>query len=164
MLLEIASGERPYHDGRPWVHHDARPLPDIEICCDVWDLPDNSSVQFTKITEIRATHFLEHFSHNQNDPKSTHALCNMLYNMLEPDGTLYVEVPHGSWQVKAAASGEIEFTEFVRLAYGDQDYPGNAHFVSFSPATLETTLLDAGFVDVVVDDIGMVLCAAGRKI
>lgn len=153
MRLEIAAGDRPTPG---FTHHDARELHDIEIVCDMWDLSEY--VPIATCDEVRATHILEHFSHLE-----TKAVLNFWRNLLKPGGLLYIEVPNGEWQVKAAASGEIDFNEFVRLAYGDQDYPGNAHFASFSPATLKSYLELAGFSNVRVDDIGMVLCAWANR-
>lgn len=153
MRLEVGAGDRPTPG---FICHDARPLPGISIVADMWDLPEHVSPG--SCVEVRATHLLEHFSH-----RDTGRVIELWRDLLKPGGHLYIEVPNGEWQVRAAASGSIDWAEFVRLCYGDQDYPGNAHLTSFSMPSLAGVLIDAGLTEVQVMDIGMVLVATAER-
>lgn len=158
MRLEVAAGDRPTPG---FVHHDARELADIEIVCDMWELLDH--VTEGSCDELRATHILEHFSH-----LDTGRVLKLWWRLLKPDGRLYVEVPNGLWQVRAAAGAllgapAIPWAEFVRLCFGDQDYPGNAHYTSFSPESLVGFAVAEHFKDVSIEDIGMVLILRARR-
>jgi predicted SAM-dependent methyltransferase len=149
--LEIASGDRPF-GGDDWTHHDARALPHIEIVCDNADLANH--VEPGSVGELRATHILEHFSWHD-----TAAVLAGWGHLMRPGGQIYLEVPDGGWQVRAATRGEITFPRFVQLAYGDQDYPGNAHCASFDETLLGARLREAGFAVGSVRSVGMVLVA-----
>lgn len=148
MLLEVAAGDRPTPG---YTHHDARPLPDIEIVCDVAEL-----AQFVKprsCTQVRATHILEHFPHTAG----LHHLRDWR-EFLIPGGRLYLEVPNGEWQYNAAHL-EVDFDKWLALVFGDQDYPGNAHHTAFSPVSLHRVLMQAGFVNINAQAAGWVIAA-----
>jgi predicted SAM-dependent methyltransferase len=159
MNLELAAGDRPTPG---FIHHDARALDDIEIVCDIDAIGDH--VADGSCGVVRATHFLEHFSH-----RKTVLYLKRWGKLLKTGGVLYIEVPNLMWQARALASDgkvngpdgyhEWPHEELVRLMYGDQDYPGNAHYTGFTDQTLSTSLADAGFKDIAIADVGMVLCA-----
>lgn len=145
MLLEIAAGDRPTPG---YTHHDARPLPDIEIVCDMWDLQQHVAHLSCEI--VRATHILEHFP-NTND------VLMLWRKLITPSGRLYIEVPNGEWQYEQAHN-EVDFEEWRRLVFGDQDYEGNAHHTAFSPTSLHMELMRAGFVNINAQPQGQVIC------
>lgn len=155
-LLELGCGERPYEDGRGWVHMDERPLPHVEITGKIEQL--ESYVRPDSVDEIRAAHILEHFPWND-----TLDVLTSWRNVLKPGGTVYIEVPNLMWQARALANSSVSHFEVVNLIFGDQDYPGNFHMTGFTEDTLSHYLVSAGFKDVYVQDIGMVLIAGGRK-
>lgn len=165
MRLDIGAGNRPYEDGKGWTHNDARALPDIEIVCDIRELP--SHVADGSCEAILARHVLEHFPHHQ-----TPGVLREWLVMLQPGGRILIEVPNLEWQCRAILDASslgpeqmterpVEWTQdkVVVLMYGDQDYPGNAHLTGFTANTLMHSLLSSGFVKVNVMDVGMVLVA-----
>lgn len=156
LLLDVGSGERPYEDGRGWTHVDFRSMGDDTVECDVSDLltkfePDSAD-------EILARHILEHFRYRQ----TVDVLGNWLA-VLKPGGLLQVEVPNLGWQCRALTYHEMPDEEIVNLMFGEQDHVGNFHYAGFTFSLLEQRLREAGFDDVVVQDIGMVLVARARK-
>lgn len=158
MRLDIGAGDRPYQDGSgEWTHNDARPLPDIEIVCDIRDLPKN--VEAGSCEAILARHVLEHFPHHQ-----TVEVLTEWRSLMKPGARILIEVPNLEWQCQAilAASerdhrGEWTQDKVVVLMYGDQDYPGNAHLTGFTSWTLMASMEAAGFNAIKVMDVGMVL-------
>lgn len=162
MLLELGSGDRPFEDGRGWVHMDIRELPDIELVGDCTQLDFYLPHEYAD--EIRAAHLLEHFSHLE-----TKRILNSWRNVLKTGGILQIEVPNLMWQARALANQEPDpsgrhYTEdeIVELIFGGQDYEGNFHKTGFTKDTLEASLIECGF-DAVVTDIGQVLVAIAVK-
>lgn len=162
-LLDLGCGDRPYEDGRGWVHLDERPLQHVDINAKIEDIEIH--VRPDSVDEIRATHVLEHFPwHDTVD------VLRSWHGRLKPGiGSVYIEVPNLSWQARELAVLENQDVEagrdleIVNLIFGDQDYPGNFHKTGFTQRTLGDSLRGAGFVDVNVRDIGMVLVATGRR-
>jgi predicted SAM-dependent methyltransferase len=155
MKLEVAAGDRPTPG---YVHHDARPLPDIEIVADMWDLPNH--LEEGCCEELRATHILEHFSHTD-----TMGVLLIWHRLLCPGGALHIEVPNLAWQAhEILRLHEFEHqAEIVRLMYGDQDYEGNLHKTGFTESLLRGHLASAHFGEIAVLDIGAVLVADARS-
>lgn len=153
--LEIAAGERPTPG---FVHHDARPLADIEVVCDMRGELLQIMGEGTA-TELRACHVLEHSPY----PETANLLLEWK-SILIDGGRLYIEVPNMEWQIQAAASGEITMDEFVYYAYGEQNYPGNFHFNGYTVQRLHDILTQVGFKEVTVDNIGQVLIAHAYKV
>lgn len=164
MRLDIGAGDRPYHDQYEWTHNDARPLPDIEIVCDIRDLPKH--VIPGSCEAVLARHVLEHFPHHQ-----TVEVLREWRDFLKDDGRILIEVPNLEWQCRAILDASshgpeqcsdprpIEWTQdkVVTLMYGDQDYPGNAHLTGFTANTLMHCMQTAGFQRINIMDVGMVL-------
>lgn len=164
FLLELGSGERPYHDGRYWVHNDEREdLPHVEIICKAEDI--TTVVGRDRVHELRAAHLLEHFSYLRTvGILKEWALC------LVPGGLIHIEVPNLMWQCKALALDAPDpmgiyysHKEVVSLIFGGQDYSGNYHFTGFTEETLKDSLLEAGYRFPEVTDIGQVLIAKAMK-
>ena len=150
--VNLGCGGRP-RDG--YVNVDIREVPGVDIVADVRDVEKIGVGQYNFLL---AEHILEHFSF-----RDTVMLLTDWRSLLVPNGGFQIDVPNGEWQVRAAASGEIDWEQFVYYAYGEQDYPQNCHYTSFSQASLKNALEDAGFVDVSVTDVGQVLVAIGRN-
>lgn len=155
-LLDIGCGDRPYEDGRGWIHLDERPLKHVDIRAKVEDI--EMHVKEASVDEIRATHLLEHFSW-----RDTRKILESWVRLLKPGGTMYIEVPNMEWQARALVNGSHSHLEIVNLVFGDQDYPGNYHKAAFTPELLYSRLDEAGLVGCAVQDIGMVLIGIGRK-
>lgn len=155
MRLEVACGDRPTPG---YTHHDARPLPHVGICCDMWDLPRH--VKAHSCVEIRATHILEHFSHTD-----TMGVLILWHGLLVPGGSLHIEVPNLTWQVERMIESTTfdDQAEIVRLMYGDQDYDGNYHHTGFTETLLGGYLAQTHFGEVHILDIGAVLVVTARS-
>lgn len=160
MKLELGSGDRPYRTDDPdWQHNDTRELQHIEFVGDAFD--PIAWIEEASCSHLRATHLLEHFSHRD----TVEVLENWL-ETLEPGGELYVEVPNVKGHIQAwwgsAMSATIDASVMIML-YGEQDHDGNFHKAGFTEKLLKQRLEDAGFEDVKVQDIGMVLNAWGTR-
>ncbi len=159
MQLELGAGERPTPG---YVHLDERPLPDIEYVGDATKL--TTIVPPESCTTIRAAHLLEHFPHGE-----TVSVLEEWHRALSQDGLLLLEVPNLEWQANAIANPVVRGTagkvteDIIEMIFGEQNYEGNYHKTGFTATVLAEKLALAGFEDVVVDDIGMVLLARGRK-
>lgn len=155
MKLELGSGDRP-HQQPGWTHNDIRPLPHIapEMVFDATEV--SKHVGYRSCDEIRACHLLEHFSH-----RHTATILVDWILCLKPGGLLHVEVPNFEMQCRLLLAGQQD--EAIRLAYGDQDHDGNFHKTGFTPQTLRVAAEAAGFVDVVVQDGGLVLVMEARR-
>ena len=150
--VNLGCGGRP----RPgYVNVDIREVEGVDILADVRDV---EKIGIGQYEGFLAEHILEHFSFRE-----TVNILQLWRSLLTPGGGFQIDVPNGAWQVRAVASGEIDWEQFVYYAYGEQDYPENCHYTSFSQSSLQKALEDAGFVDVSVSDIGQVLVAIGRN-
>jgi hypothetical protein len=155
LYLDIACGDRPFRDDREWIHTDIRVLPDVEIVCDVRELPSRIE---TKATEILARHILEHFSW-----RDTEDILREWGSLLIPDvGTVHIQVPNLYAQAVLLATGEMSDNEVIVYIMGDQDYEGNFHKTAFTERTLYASLWNAGFRAITVCDVGLVLDASAR--
>lgn len=164
MLLELGSGERPYRDGRFWVHSDVRLLDDIDLVIEADNVLE--SIDPETVEELRAAHLLEHFSY-----QSTIRILRDWFAVLKPGGKLHVEVPNFSWQARAAVdaiddglargpSGEpFSLKDIINQIFGEQDYEGNYHKAAFTRDILAFSLSEAGFDPFGIHDIGQVLVA-----
>jgi predicted SAM-dependent methyltransferase len=151
MRLELGAGDR----GTPgFVHNDIRYTSGIDWVFDAAEASAYAGCE--SCDEIRATHLLEHFSHRR-----TVAVLKDWLACLKPGGLLYVEVPNFEMQCRVLLAGQHE--EAVRLAYGDQDYEGNAHLTGFTARTLFDAAEAAGFTDVAVRVEGLVLAMEARR-
>jgi len=150
--LEVGAGDTPTPG---YIHNDIRALPDIELVCDALKIAEHTDAKFS---ELKANHILEHFSW-----KDTVAVLINWRNLLQDGGRINIHVPNFSWQTKAHVSGELDDVDVVNYVYGDQDHDGNYHMAAFTESLLETSLLKAGFTDIVIEDIGMVLTATAVK-
>jgi len=150
--LEIGAGERPTPG---FIHNDLRPLNDIELVCDALEIGEHTDELFC---EVRANHILEHFPYND-----TVDVLKNWSDLLLPGGLIHIEVPNFSWQTRAHASGEISDEKAVYFVYGEQNYDGNYHKAAFTESLLRGVLVEAGFINVNVADIGQVLVAEGIK-
>lgn len=156
MRLEIGCGEA---QTPGYIHLDVRrPLQGIDIVGDAARLISDRLVEVKSCDEIRANHVLEHIGFRQTANTLTE-WCLALKN----GGALHVEVPSILGHFEAYKRGEIDFHQLVVYVYGDQDYLDNTHRAAFSAESLTDVLIRAGFTDIQVSDIGMVLVADARR-
>lgn len=153
MKLELGSGANPTPG---FVHLDNNPDFYPDILADASRL--TSVVDMQTVTELKANHILEHFSW-----RITVSILREWRQVLVDGGTIHIEVPNMEWQVKAYANGDIDAQEFVYYAYGGQDFAGNDHYAGFDYLLLRKVLSEAGFNNIVIQDVGQVLVADAEK-
>ncbi len=133
LNLNLGCGEdvRPGH-----LNCDARSLDGVDVVCDASRLPfrDNS------FEAVLGLDLLEHFSWRR-----TVEVLEEWRRVLKPDGVLELKVPNLHTLMAAYMQGKIPFQEFVRIAYGHQDYPENTHRAGFQPEFLKYLLENHGF-------------------
>lgn len=134
MKLIVGAGERLI---KGYVHHDVQDLPNIDIVCDFFDLPQR--VEENSCSEIQMTHMLEHFPMEQSV-----AVLHQLWKFLEPGGQLYIEVPNFAWHAKMILEDPSN-RQIVEYAYGGQLNKWDFHYNGFTPDILEEDLTEAGF-------------------
>lgn len=119
----------------------------IGIDCDkhdgvdiVGDISDLSAYADGSVSEIYASHCLEHFPH----PKTNDVLREWC-RVLEPGGILYVAVPDFKRVVEIyQKTGELG--DWIQnLIWGDQVYKTAFHYAGFDEARLRKCVIDAGF-------------------
>jgi hypothetical protein len=133
LKLEIGAGDKP----RPgYIHHDIRPLPDIEVVCDARKFPAEEK---GKYDEIYAANILEHFNRFE-----VHAVLKEWVSLLKVGGNATIIVPDLQEITRQYTNGFIDHEFFVYLAYGGNDYEFNKHYYGFSPAHLEETFRKCG--------------------
>jgi hypothetical protein len=134
--LVISAGGR-HIDG--FIHHDIKPLPGIDIVCDLFDLPNHIEKDSCEI--IHFTHALEHFP-----KKDTNRILILIKDLLMAGGQLYLEVPNFAWHANLVLSGKDR--EAVYYAFGGQLDEWDFHKTGFTPKILEEELELAGFRDI----------------
>lgn len=152
--LEVAAGERPTAN---FIHNDLRALPDIEIVCDAREALVEA-IGIERVSHLRACHVLEHFPYAE-----TVNVLSLWRSLIVNGGTIHIEVPNLAWQVRALQEGQINSSEFVYYAYGEQNYEGNFHYAAFDEDLLRQRLREAGFSSIGISDIGQVLIANAFK-
>jgi predicted SAM-dependent methyltransferase len=106
------------------------------------DITSLSSIQYSTVEEIYASHCLEHIPH----PKTLPTLKEWR-RVLKPRAKAYIAVPNFHAMVRLY--NQFGLTEFIRnMLYGDQGYPLAYHYTAFTFETLAPILVDAGFSDV----------------
>ncbi len=162
MKLELGSGDRPTPG---YVHLDVREdAPDVDIVGDAENLLSvharslRRGIRLDSCEEIRATHLLEHFSH-----QDTVSILKHWRDYLAPGGLLYLEVPNLTAHVNAWKWGQSTDEQFIVYLYGEQDHEHNQHRTAFTQESLRAALEQAGYVDVEMRDVGLVLVGTGRR-
>lgn len=137
-----------------YIHHDVLPLPGIDIVCEFWDLPKH--VEAGSCEEIQVTHVLEHFP-----MKRTVEVLELLYDLLQDGGELYVEVPNFHWHAEMILQNPRD-RQIVEYAFGGQVDQWDFHYNGFTPEILEEDLIMAGFsVDELLPE-SSIICWASK--
>ena len=152
MIANLGCGDDIQGDA---VNIDLRPRPGVHIVADVRDV---EKIGIGQYDGFRARHILEHFSY-----RKTVEVLQDWRKLLKEGGWYDIHVPNGRWQVEAVVNGEILWEDFVYFAYGEQNYPGNFHYTSFSQDSLAQALEDAGYSSVHVQPNHQVLIAQGGR-
>jgi len=118
---------------------DIKKMPGVDIVADISMLPlrDNS------VSEIYASHCLEHFSHTK-----TLDVLKEWNRVLEKDGIIHIAVPDFDTIVKLYKETGF-MTEWIKnCLWGDQIYREAYHYVCFTYSTLLNMMSDAGFKNI----------------
>lgn len=133
--LIICAGERIQ---KGFMTHDIQDLPDIDIRCDFWELPN--FVDKNSFTEIHFTHALEHFP-----MKKSVEVLRLIWDLLKHDGKLYLEVPNYKWHAEMIIEDPTN-RQIVEYSFGGQLNQWDYHYNGYTPEILEEDLVDAGFI------------------
>lgn len=125
MKLEIGAGSNPQPG---YIHHDLRPLDDIEVVCDARQFPDEHKGRYD---EVYASNILEHFNRFEID-----AVFAEWISLLKPGGTMKIIVPDVKEICRQWVNDFIDHKHFVYLCYGGNDYDGNRHYYGFDTESL----------------------------
>lgn len=105
----------------------------------VGDISDLSRFKDGEVSEIYASHCLEHFPHDR-----TVDVLKEWCRVLRPSGILYVAVPDFARVVELYSS--VGVSRWVQdYVNGGQEYPTAYHYAIFDDAKLRDLLLKAGF-------------------
>lgn len=135
-----------------WKIFDIQPAPHVDI---VGDCTDLAQFPTSSISEIYASHVLEHLGFREALPQA----LREWHRVLQPDGILRVAVPD-----MTAICGAFNHPELgpkarfwlLRVIYGGQDDPYDFHRWGFTLESLTEDLKHAGFHKIVrVKDFGL---------
>jgi predicted SAM-dependent methyltransferase/glycosyltransferase involved in cell wall biosynthesis len=127
--LEIGAGSKP----RPgYLHHDIRPLEDIEIICDAKKFPDHLYETFD---EVYSSNVLEHFNRFE-----VNKVLKEWTKLVRPGGLIEIIVPDLREISRQFTEGYIDFDFFNYLNFGGNDYEYNVHKFGFDVDVLEKML------------------------
>lgn len=129
-----------------------RPIPGfLSMDCDphqgidiVGDVADLSRFADGSVSEIFASHILEHFPHPR-----TAAVLKEWARVLKPSGILYVAVPDFARAVELYKQAGSLTPWLKNFLWGDQGYPTAYHYTGFDESLLRAMLHEAGFLDVI---------------
>jgi SAM-dependent methyltransferase len=133
MKLDIGI-RRPGTDG--WTTVDL--YPGADLVTPMWYLHTVEG----PVTDIRATHCLEHIPIDKVAPTLAE-----WHRVLTPGGHLVIEVPNLEWCVHHWLDGG----RGVDVIFGTQEDEGMFHRNGFSPQSLEAAIVEAGFSKPTID-------------
>ncbi len=141
--LEIGAGSKP----KPgYLHHDIRPLNDIDIVCDARKFPDELYETFD---EVYASNILEHFNRFE-----VRDVLKEWTKLVRPGGKIEIIVPDIREISRQFVEGYIDIEFFNYLNYGGNDYEYNIHKFGFDAALLEK-MLKSLYFEVVTSQPGI---------
>jgi len=149
VKLIICAGER-IESG--WTTHDVQPLPDIDICCEFYELPkyvEKNSVEIAKFT-----HALEHFPMNESVK-----VLKTINSLMRVGGELYIEVPNLTWNAEELVRNPRS-RQNVEYVFGGQHNKWDFHYNGFTPEILAEDLREAGFEIVSLKPYSSIECWA----
>jgi ubiquinone/menaquinone biosynthesis C-methylase UbiE len=131
--LNIGAGSK---QKQGYLHHDIRPLKDIDIVCDARSFPEELYETFD---EVFASHVLEHF--NRFEVKQ---VLQEWSRLLRHEGTIDIVVPDVREISRQLIKGYIDINFFSYLMFGGNDYEFNIHKFGFDINSLEELLESLG--------------------
>lgn len=144
-----------------FINVDVRDLPEVDIVCDVREIP----LPEATVSEIRASHLIEHFG--QLEIRKD--LLPRWHTLLKPGGRLTLVTPDWDAILRRYMSGQMSYDDLVTVTFGQLDYEGDAHHTMLTVSRTTELLQEAGFVDVLVsysdraNGRSFDLCVEGRR-
>ena len=130
VKLNLGCGSR---KAEGFVNVDFRVAVKPDVVADVRQLPFKER----SINYISASQVIEHISHLETDVTLSHWV-----GLLKNNGQVFICCPD---IVSIIDRFETEnFDNWLRLLFGDQDYPGNCHYCGFTEDVLVRKLIDLG--------------------
>lgn len=120
------------------VDLDPKQKPDI-----LTDMADLSMIKSGSVTEMIASHVLEHKKHTE-----TKNILTEWYRVLKPEATLWLMVPDFDALVKIYVKCGMMYDWLKFVLYGDQSTPYDHHYITFTYANLKNMLHEVGYSDV----------------
>lgn len=139
-----------------YINLDVRNLPGVNVVHDLrkpLPFPDN------EFDYVLAEDILEHFPLEKTAPVFLDWI-----RVLKPGGTFELFVPNLDKHVELYTSGKVDLHRMSELLYGGQDYPGNFHFRSFNPVTVQKLFRNHGLKLMEITVPGRGIRAKGRKL
>jgi len=137
VRVNVGCGEKPWPD---YVNVDLRSLPGVDVLADAHRMPFEPA----SLDEVASSHLVEHFREHHFRTR----LLPYWKGLLRPGGRLRIVCPNWAAMLRRLRDGEMSLPDFKFVTFGAQDYEGDDHFSMYTPETLRTLLLDAGFTDV----------------
>ena len=155
IKLNLGCGDKLYPD---YTNIDQRAREGV-VNGDVSNLSDFAQ---ESVDHILADDIFEHFPLDKIGP-----LIREWRRVLKEEGTIQIKTPNVcnifERYYKKAVSGKITWKRLSQVLYGGQNYPGNFHYVCFSPQWITKILQDNGFADVTIEDCGNQNMVVGAK-
>ena len=145
MKLNAGSGgiSRGRYKKSEWINLDFNPRGQIEVCADMAYLPFDAD----SFDEIHLVHVFEHIRRPLQLP-----VLREMYRVLEPGGTLFIEVPDFKSTIQLLIKGwsKPDDENYQQLAhnmtaslYGKQRYDGDQHCWAFTVESMHEMLVGA---------------------
>ena len=185
MKLEIGSGNNPTEG---FEHLDINPgAPHVEYVGDIRSLitedynknmnEDLMLLKHTKFECIKAVHFIEHIQWIYQQ-----SLLRLFYDMLEPNGTVYIETPDLKWIMLSYLKNRkkhrfpvedhpdikedgnlLNFYQWVNFKLYSGCSPGDYHHCLYDKEFLNEMLNNAGFAKMSIkSNRGTIFCMAKK--
>lgn len=120
-----------------WVNIDVRPLPGVDVVCDLKDL---SQFEDGSWDECRMSHVIEHFT----EPEAI-SILGQVFCKLKKGGKLEVYCPDAMTIAWYYVHEELPIKEFSRLLFGNQAYPEELHKLALDSERLANLVYQIGF-------------------
>lgn len=135
--LHLGCGEK--HRIKGFINIDAQAYKNVDKACGIDKLPYKDDT----ITEIYASHCLEHFKHTETD-----RVLKEWFRVLKKGGVLWIAVPDFNAAISYYLNTGMLNNFLVNLIHGDQEKDYQFHYASFNYKTLLYALSIAGFKNV----------------
>jgi len=146
IKLNLGCGDRLYPD---YINIDQRPRKGVVV----GDVANLENFEDEEVDHILADDIFEHFPLAEVGP-----LIREWRRVLKVGGTIKIKTPNicniFERYYKKAVVGKITWKRLSQVLYGGQNYPGNFHYVTFSPQWITRILQQNGFDGVEIVDCG----------